>query len=188
MRACFRPVFALMLAFALPAATVADPSLSLHLFTATYRGDAATVTDLLAADADPNTKVRGITPLHIAARLGVTPVIEALLAAGANPNAENEPQVLFDTPVGGGKSPLHIAASRGHGDAVAALLAGGANTDSRDRYKATPLHRAAEEGYVVAASILLAGGADPNARDDDEHTPLLSAVCPLWFAAKRDLG
>ena len=187
MRACFRPVFALMLAFVLPAATVADPSLSLHLFTATYRGDAATVTDLLAAGADPNTKVKGITPLHIAARLGATPVIEALLSAGANPNEKNELQVVFETPYGG-ESPLHVAAYSGHGDAIAALLAGGANVDGKTSSNSTPLHYAANAGYIVAAGVLLADGADPNARDDSAYTPLLRAACTLWYGLKNDVG
>lgn len=184
MRAQFRPVFALMLAFVLPAATVADPSLSLHLFTAVYRGDVATVTDLLAAGADPNMKVRGITPLHIGARLGDTPSIEALLAASANPNAKNETKVLFESPYGG-ESPLHVAAYSGHGDAIAALLAGGANVDVKTSSNSTPLHYAANAGYISAANVLLAGGADPNARTDDGETPLLHAACALWMAAKH---
>ena len=187
MRACCRPVLALMLAFVLPAAAVADSSLSLHLFTAVYRGDAATITDLLAAGADPNTKVRGITPLHIAARLDDTPSIEALLAASANPAAKNENKVLFESPYGG-ESPLHVAAYSGHGDTIAALLAGGANVDVKTSSNSTPLHYAANAGYISAVSVLLASGADPNSRDDSGYTPLLNAVCTLWYGVKNDVG
>ena len=70
MKSRLLPVFGLVLALGLPVIAAADQSLSLRLFIATAQDDAATISRLLAAGADPNDKAGGTTPLHIAAKLG----------------------------------------------------------------------------------------------------------------------
>ena len=57
------------------------------LHDAAKAGNAAAISALLAAGADPNAKDKnGETPLHTAASRGHTAAISALLAAGADPN------------------------------------------------------------------------------------------------------
>ena len=65
----------------------------------------------------------GGTPLHEAAGQGDAAAINALLAGGADPNAQNKE----------GATPLHKAARYGHAAAINVLLAGGADPKARDK-------------------------------------------------------
>ena len=102
---------------------------------------------------------RGRTPLHVAAGSDSPAVVKALLAAGANIEA----QTTF------GSTPLHVAA-RGNSPAVVkVLLDAGASTEARDGYYPTetgwtPLHVAAEGDAPAVVKALLDGGADVEAR------------------------
>jgi ankyrin repeat protein len=98
-------------------------------------------------------------------------VVEALLAGGADVNAENPMQ----------RTPLHLAARVGHADVVEALLAWGANVNAKDKSPGhTPLHYAAQHDHKDVAELLLAQGADLNARDLLSRTPLYWASIRVY--------
>ena len=133
-------------------------------------------------------------------------MIEALLAAGADPMARDEI----------GFTPLHFAAATNANPAVIeALLAAGADLEARSRFGRMPLHNAAEnnenpavlEALLAAGAdleaqwglgtslhmaagfsenpavleILLAAGADLEAQDEDGHTPLHWAAAFAYY-------
>jgi ankyrin repeat protein len=114
----------------------ADPNLvSEHghtpLHNACISKSAATVRALLELGADPNKRYTFRSPIDgrvEASRTALmyatsTEVAEALLAAGADPNAADA----------AGETPLTLAAWRGHPDVVAALLSAGADPLARTR-------------------------------------------------------
>ena len=134
--------------------------------------------------------------LYQAAREGDVEAIEALLAAGADPEARHDY---------GEYTPLHMAAEGGHVEAIEALIKAGAVVHAKDLWYRTPLdlararrhaaavavlkaagrcvypdtlHRAALDGDIEAIETLLATGVDPNARGD-------RGMSPLHFAARR---
>ncbi|QJW94713.1 ankyrin repeat domain-containing protein [Frigoriglobus tundricola] len=91
--------------------------------------------------------------------------IVALLAAGADPNAEHPDQPSW--------VPLKAAAEDGLSGAIVLLLRYGAAADSgRQPGGATPLIVAALNRQGEVARLLLAAGADPAACDEEGDTPL----------------
>jgi ankyrin repeat protein len=128
-----------------------------ELYDATKARDSERVLALLEAGADPNERSPYDTPLHIAARLGSTSVIIALLGAGAD----------IEITGFGGMRPLHSAALAGQTKAVTLLLAKGAVVDSRDNNNRTPLLTLASgaQGEIATLNALLAGGANPKLVD-----------------------
>ena len=122
--------------------------------------------ELLRAGADVTaTEVKfGSTPLHTAAFAGHVAAAEALLVAGASPNARNANQL----------TPLHYAASGGHTELIALLLRYNASAHARSREGRTPLDKAGAN--EVAASQLRtamraqdAAAGDPDPRADRRH-------------------
>ena len=106
--------------------------------------------------------------------LGTTqmrPVVQVLLAAGANLEARNEY----------GLTPLHGAAESNENAAVIEfLLAAGADVNARNQYGITPSHSVWFNDNPEVIQALLAGGADPNARAEDGDTPLHRAAAQLF--------
>ena len=130
-------------------------------------------TACLAAGADVHARdERDLTPLHWAAARTLDPaVLEALLAAGAEPDARGSDAVI-------GITPLHAAAEGNENPAaLRVLLAAGADPIARGSDGRTPLHLAAQQnGNPEIVEELLAAGANLEARDDDGRTPLYRAT------------
>ena len=94
-------------------------------------------------------------PLHDAARKGRVSEVVALLAGGADVDAENDHSSTRWTA-------LHIASHGGHADVVRVLVDAGADVDKMDTDGWTPLYLAARHEDAAALKMLLAAGADPN--------------------------
>ena len=76
------------------------------------------------------------TPLHLAARMGHTEAVKALLEIHANIEALGDKQ----------RTPLHLAALWGYAGVIRALIEAGANIKAQDDEQATPLYLAAKRG------------------------------------------
>ncbi len=84
-----------------------------------------------------------LTPLHHAVHFGYLEAIEALLAAGATPDAANNARF----------TPLHIAAMVGDADAAAMLIHRVPANQQTDQGR-TPLHWAARNGHASVIEVL----------------------------------
>jgi ankyrin repeat protein len=148
---------------------------------------------LLKAGANPNTALlNGETALMTCSRTGDARAINALLSAGANPNAKETAHE---------QTALMWAASQRHPDAVAALLARGADVNARSRVYtqtvtsevtqragreelnytvprggSTALLFAARVGDAESARLLLEKGADVNDALPNGTTALVEAA------------
>ena len=81
----------LMLVLVAPPSLGDEPGiLDRELYDSAYGGDLDTIEALLAAGADPNTRIDGYPVLQFAVRSDSVEVVEALLAAGADVNAFGE--------------------------------------------------------------------------------------------------
>ena len=166
---------------------------------------------LLARGADPNAVFaeNGETPLHVAARAWDVPLVEAMVARGADierrrtdgrtPYAVaelNGNRAVAEWLLAHGASPelsavdrLVAACSRGDRPAAEALLAkhpGLRSEITDDHYIA--FHQAAERGDVRALEALLACGFDPNRPDAGiGKTVLHTAAMEGWPDAVRVL-
>lgn len=161
------------------------------LVAAVKANDAAEVRAILAQEP---TLVNARTPsgmgiLQLATYLRARKVVEALLAAGWEPDVHEAAALGFTERVRGlvlrdaslrdaqaadGATPLHLAAHFGHADTVRALLELGAPLDGRagGAFGNTPLHAAAAGGQVPVLEVLLKAGAPPDARDANGFTAL----------------
>eukprot|EP00904_Undaria_pinnatifida_P006985 jgi/Undpi1/3416/HiC_scaffold_16.g06789.m1 len=92
---------------------------------------------------------------------GPLEMLELLLSAGANINAQN---IVGD-------APLHKAALNGRALSTDYLLRSGANVNIRNEFAQTPLHAACVSGNIEVVQRLVQGGADTNAQDAAEDTP-----------------
>lgn len=151
------------------------------LMCAAAHGQLATVRHLISVGADPfKTDCHGGTALHSAATSGSAPILNVLLAAGCDPDAEcgykaNCEELGFYW-VG---TPLHIAAAADHDAAARALIGHGATVDALGMLdERRPLHYAAAKGAMGAVEVLLRAGADPS-RPEAFHDQT-----PLHYAAR----
>ena len=157
----------------LPAPSVVEQP---EIIAAARAGDATAVRELLAAGADPNTRLQGSdinvpggagipgrTALILAAYGGHVEVARELLAAGADVN-------LLD---GGGFSALWVAASGNRLGVMNALLAvDGVDLNQSALLGRTACCEAAARGHVAIVERLLEAGADVELRDDYGRTAL----------------
>lgn len=164
------------------------------LVHAVIDGDAATIAVLLAAGADPaRSGDDGWNALHVAARLGRTEIVEALLAAGAELQARTVDgldvlEVALATPGDnvelirllrkqpGTTDTLTLAARVGDVAAVRSMLATGADVDRPQDGGRTPLEIAAAFGQFDAVSLLLEAGADPSIETESGRSALVAAA------------
>lgn len=162
-------------------------------------GDPKKALLLLARGANPNVKsVVGRTPLLAAASQdGAGPVVQALLAHGA----ELEPKDKLEGPralwTGNGQStPLIEAARASDGVALRALLAAGASVNGTDSHGGTALTEAITLGNVENVRLLLKAGAHVRIQvGAQEYTPLMiaamrknSEIVSLLLAAGADVN
>lgn len=155
----------------------------------------------LIGDSDVNAaQPDGMTALHWAAHHDDLETAKALIAARANPKAENRYGVtplslactngnaamialLLDVgadpnaALSGGETPLMTAARTGKPGPVKALLARGASIDAKLPQGQTALMWAAADGHTAVVEALLAAGAD-------FRTPLASGFTPMLFAVR----
>jgi ankyrin repeat protein len=183
----------------LPAPASAAPATA-PLADAVEHRDTIAIRTLLADSAVNTPQPDGTTALHWAARHDDLPSAQSLLAAKANPNAQNRygvtplslactngsaPFVTLLLDAGadanlalrGGETPLMTAARTGRLAVVSALLAKGARVD--DKLTAggqTALMWAAHHGHAAVVAALLAAGADFRKPVDTGFTPLLFAA------------
>jgi ankyrin repeat protein len=105
----------------------------------------------------------GFTPLHLAAFFGGADAVRAILATGADPDADADNTF--------GVRPLHSACAKGDRDSARALLEASANPNLVQDRGYTPLHSAAHLDDHELAVLLLEHGADPSAANDDGKLP-----------------
>ena len=139
-----------------------------RLVLAIIDGDIGRAKALILAGADVHgARVRGNerTPLHYAASYGHIEIVQMLIAAGADVNAE------------GGRSgtPLYLAANGGHLGIVEILLTAGAEVTPRSDLN-NPLRAATSHGHVEIVRVLISAGAEVNGADRYRSTPLLIAA------------
>ena len=91
-------------------------------------------------ETDDEAKIPAVLPKT----RGHVEAIEALLAAGVDPNARNNKA----------ETPLHYAAIVGHVEAIEALLAAGADPNVQDDEGRTPRDVAQENGSTDAVTLL----------------------------------
>ena len=141
------------------------------------RGSLEMVEYLLQHHADPNIGPPDLhpvvdvrCPLHVAITHGSIPMVNALLAAGADPELH--------------KGTLWLAAQNGNIEMVRRLLeiegldknALASDVWNYSAIRGTALHTAAEKGHADVLKLLLEEGADPNVRTGHLGTPLDVAI------------
>ncbi|HUU92443.1 MAG TPA: ankyrin repeat domain-containing protein [Phycisphaerae bacterium] len=146
---------------------------------------------LLEGRADPNAVgIRGRTPLHVAAHLGLPDMARLLADFGANPVAPAADRYSagitpIDLATMGAGTNCSYMADRGPAPdeagrrKVARFLLErylNADTPQARKVKGVALCWAAGQGDVALVQRLLDAGADINARDDDKQTPLVCAM------------
>eukprot|EP00854_Cymbomonas_tetramitiformis_P019831 gene19831-23717_t len=114
--------------------------------------------------------LRGETALHIATERRDTPLVKALLKAGADVNAQDMRR----------QSPLYYAVWVKSVILIEVLLQAGADINARDSRGQTALHYAIVDPmareYIEVLRALLDAGADINAQDNRQQTPLHYAI------------
>ena len=119
------------------------------------------------ADLETPNSVSGAHPLHLAAQIGMPPVVNLLVDLGADLEARDDL----------GRTPLIQAAIVGNSAATEILLSAGANADAAEtRRGTTALHLAAFGDRRDVVDVLIAYGADIDAVDENGETALFWAI------------
>lgn len=113
----------------------------------------------------------GLTPLHLAARLGLLQVVYGLVVVYKADIEVTDAQ---------GLTPLHHAAAEGRKDVVAYLLDHGTGVSQPAQAGETPLALAVEAGHGEVVELLLRRGARPSAPDPDGNALMHEAARRNW--------
>lgn len=169
------------------------------LVLAAIEGDTGKAKRLLKVGAPADSRVGQDSAFHIACFEGHKAIVDALLAAGADPNgadprgfvplelaaSQNQASIIKALLAAGADlhrrnsksgTALHTAAAEGSPRAIKALIDAGALCSDVDEHAATPLIYAAQNGQKAAATALLKAGADPSVSDRFGGTPMLHAA------------
>ncbi|HEX4944237.1 MAG TPA: ankyrin repeat domain-containing protein [Usitatibacteraceae bacterium] len=138
------------------------------LFEAVRTGDVEGAGRLAVGDALLATDAQGTTALMLAARLGNSRMVAALLAAGADVNAAD---ALGFTPLF--HACYNLDEDCGYPGVVQLLLDAGADKEAKIGYGVRPLMYAAGNGEAGVVEVLLRAGADPAARNEGGRTALM---------------
>ena len=155
------------------------------LAIAAWKNYPALANILLSRGADPNGADQfDHTAVHVAVTHKHGPVLNLLLAHGANPDIYSNRRD-FDEEIGWYfyGSPLHMAANGNAVEATRTLLAHGAKLDACWIDDRTPLFYAAARGSPEVARLLLQAGAPPNARENRKCYTIWVDYTPLHYAA-----
>lgn len=160
----------LAVVFVLPV-TAEEPPPGSRFAIAIEKGDVEAIEGLLTAGNKADTWIEygenKITPLMKACSEGEQKIVEVLIAAGANVNAQAS---------GWGETPLGQAVSRDRVEIATLLIGKGAKLETKNKQGFTPLIQAAAGGNLEMVNALLVAGGNPNAEDMVEFTPLKYAV------------
>lgn len=121
--------------------------------------------------------VDGWQPLHCAANVGNSTLVELCLDHGAPVSAK-----IYD-----GQTPLHKACRTGNLDCVELLLNAGADVNADCGCGWTPLHTASSAGSLSIVELLINHGAKINVKDKCSRTAQVCAaeagnhaICQFW--------
>ncbi|MEK6237918.1 MAG: ankyrin repeat domain-containing protein [Planctomycetales bacterium] len=156
------PVIKALLATKIPVdAKAANGFTALHAAASSGQAEAVA---LLLPRSDPNLLTnQGMTPLYLAAFLGLDRVVEVLLTDNRVDVAAADADQ---------STPLHAAANGGSAEVTQRLLDRKAKVNATDKAGDSPLHVAAARGRVAVARVLLKNGADPQLKAKDGKTSL----------------
>jgi ankyrin repeat protein len=146
-----------------PAAQDASDRPSTALRDAIRGRHAGAAREIFLRTRDPDERAIAVT---LAAANGDAETVEALLDAGADPDA---PSAMA------GRTPLLQAVADGNAEIAALLLRRGARIDAPNRYGCTPLMVAVLHRDASMAEWLLEAGAALNATDVEGRSPLALA-------------
>jgi len=148
------------------------------------------------AEVNPAGSETGYSPLRDAVLANDAPIVELLLASGADPNDRNQGHLPLGCaawfgrtdlikvlmthgakamPAGDGAMPLFLAVDSEKPEVLRCMIAHGADVNAADKNGWTALHRAAMAGSPQMVRMLLDGGADPKAKNRKGRTPIDSA-------------
>lgn len=147
----------------------ANPAeIELSLFSSSASPEALALVAGLGADLNQTRRSSGETQLHHCISFSKEDDLQALLAAGADPNIRDHD----------GQTPLHFAVEHVNTEAITILLDASAKPNLADHQGNTALHLAAKAPSRFSSrpqdlvSMLLQHNADPNTLNNDGQSPL----------------